>query len=79
VAPGRVGWGSAILTEEASRRRGGGGGGSTMFRGGGGVPVASDKSDEVLQHDRTTGNEGRSMAKGDDGREWELTEGGSRR
>jgi hypothetical protein len=29
--------------------------------------VANDEDDEVLQHDRTTGNEGRSTAKGDDG------------
>jgi hypothetical protein len=29
--------------------------------------VAGDEGDEVLQHDRTTGNEGRSTAEGDDG------------
>jgi hypothetical protein len=39
--------------------------------------VAGDEGDKVLQHDRTTWNEGRSTAEGDDGRGWELTEGGS--
>jgi hypothetical protein len=48
-----------------------------MFRGGEGVSVAGDEGDEVLQHDRTTGKEGRSTAEGDDGRGWDLTEGGS--
>jgi hypothetical protein len=39
---------------------GGEGNGSMAFWGGGGVLVAGDGGDEVLQHDRTTGNEGRS-------------------
>jgi hypothetical protein len=53
---------TAVLTKEAGRRRGG---------------LAGDEGDEVLQHDRTTWNEGRSTVEGDDGRGWELTEGGS--
>jgi hypothetical protein len=40
----------------------GGGDGSTRFRGGRGVPVADDEGDEVLQHNRTTGNDGTLMA-----------------
>jgi hypothetical protein len=59
--------------------RGGRGGGSTAFLGGRGVSVVGDEGINVLQHDRTTGNEGRSMAEGDDSQGWELTEGGSRR
>jgi hypothetical protein len=41
--------------------------------------VAGDEGDEVLHHDRTNGNEGRSTTEGDDGRRWELTKGGSQR
>jgi hypothetical protein len=37
--------------------------------------VSGDEGNEVLQHDRTTGNEGRSTTEGDDGWRWELTEG----
>jgi hypothetical protein len=58
----RARWGGAVLTKEAGRRRGG---------------LAGDEGDEVLQHDRTTWNEGRSTVEGDDGWGWELTEGGS--
>jgi hypothetical protein len=58
---------------------GGGGGGSTAFQGDGAVLVAGDEGDEVLQHDRTTENEGRSTEEGDNGRGWELTEWGNRR
>jgi hypothetical protein len=40
--------------------------------------VAGEGSDRVLQLEEDTGDEGRSMAEGDNGRVWELTEGGSR-
>jgi hypothetical protein len=48
------------------------------FNNGEGVPVAGEGSDEVLQLEKETGDEGRSTAEGDDGRGWELTKGGSR-
>jgi hypothetical protein len=39
--------------------------------------VAGEGSDGVLQLEEETGDEGRSMVEGNDGRGWELTEGGS--
>jgi hypothetical protein len=49
------------------------------FNGGEGVSVAGEGGDEVLQLEEETEDEGRSTVEGDDGRGWELTEGGSRR
>jgi hypothetical protein len=40
--------------------------------------VAGEGGDRVLQLEEDTGDEGRSMAEGDNGRVWELTEGGNR-
>jgi hypothetical protein len=49
------------------------------FNGDEGVSMAGEGGGGVLQLEEETGDEGRSTVEGDDGRWWELTEGGSRR
>jgi hypothetical protein len=41
--------------------------------------VVGEGSNGVLRLEEETGDEGRSMAEGDNGRGWELMEGGNRR